>query len=149
MELKLARIGFPALATEGLIYVNDAFECYSLEPPCGDYGKGCAIPPGRYRVVVTRSARFNRDLPLLLDVPGRDGIRMHTGNKPADTDGCIIVGDDQTTLADAWVGRSVVAATKLFPRIAAAIKRNEQVWLTVVEARERTAVAGGENRNTH
>lgn len=135
MELKLVRIGFPALATEGLLYIGKVFECFTLELPTGDYGKGCAIPPGRYRVTVNYSETFKRQLPLLLDVPGRSGIRIHTGNGPKQTKGCILVGEDQTTLADAWVGRSVPAFTKLIARIKAAIVRQEEVWITIEETR--------------
>jgi hypothetical protein len=54
-----------------------------------------AIPHGRYRVIITRSERFSRKaghdvyLPELLSVPGFDKIRIHGGNGPEDTDGCI------------------------------------------------------------
>ena len=56
--------------------------------------KPFAIPEGRYPLVVTWSPKFKEWLPLLLHVPGFEGIRMHVGNSAMDTQGCILVGEN-------------------------------------------------------
>lgn len=53
-----------------------------------------AIPSGRYRLAWTWSNRFRRPMLLLLDVPGFAGVRIHAGNRSADTEGCILPGMD-------------------------------------------------------
>ena len=49
------------------------------------------IPALIYRVSVTQSAKFKRLLPILNQVPGRSGIRIHRGTKPEHSRGCILV----------------------------------------------------------
>jgi Family of unknown function (DUF5675) len=55
------------------------------------YGK-TAIPTGVYEVVFNYSAKFKQELPLLLNVPGYQGIRIHSGNTEADSLGCPLPG---------------------------------------------------------
>lgn len=51
-----------------------------------------AIPYGKYVLVLSYSNKFKRLLPELLSVPGFSGIRIHSGNVPEDTHGCLLVG---------------------------------------------------------
>ena len=80
-----------------------------------------AIPKGKYKVIITPSNRFKRDLPLLQNVPGFEGIRIHSGNTNHDTEGCILVG--QTRAAD-FIGNSRKAFDKLFPKLQKASEIN-------------------------
>ena len=71
-------------AVRGLMRVNGQ-EIATLEN--ADY----VIPNGTYEVRVTYSPRFKRMLPLVLNVPGRSGIRVHRGTRPEHSRGCILV----------------------------------------------------------
>jgi hypothetical protein len=56
----------------------------------------------------------------ILDVPGFDGIRIHSGNTAADTEGCILVGQGNT---ESSVTQSVVALKSLQPAVQDALDR--------------------------
>ena len=98
MKLFLQRIAQTPEYTIGRLYIDDKVFCNTLEDPVRDLPKEqkimhkTAIPEGTYKVIVNRSPRFKRDLPLLLDVPYFEGIRIHRGNTAKDTSGCILVG---------------------------------------------------------
>lgn len=59
------------------------------------------VPALIYKVQVSRSPKFQRLLPLLEQVPGRTGIRIHRGTKPEHSKGCILVSsaDEQELTA--------------------------------------------------
>lgn len=80
--------------TIGKITHSTRYICDTLEPSKYDRQHPC-IPVGRYRVVYTYSPKFKKEMPLLLNVPHRSYIRIHTGNTVKDTDGCIIVGENK------------------------------------------------------
>lgn len=100
MKLILTRIARKAEYTIGRLEdENGKRICDTLEPTWRDYKGGelkiprkSAIPEGTYRVVVTKSQRFRKYLPLLVGVPGFEGVRIHSGNTSRDTEGCILVG---------------------------------------------------------
>lgn len=86
MKIDLKRNQKTSLSTIGDISINGIFFGYSLER------NEVMIPTGTYAVELTHSLRFNRLLPILMRVPGREGIRIHAGNYPRDSEGCILVG---------------------------------------------------------
>lgn len=94
-----------------------------------------AIPVGKYRLIVNRSERFKRAMPLLLDVEGFTGVRIHPGNTDENTEGCILVGDELTPEGDAIKGgASRPAFDRLFAEIQAALAADEEVWVTIENA---------------
>ena len=82
--IRLTRISREGKAVHGIMRVNGR-DIATLEN--ADY----IIPVGTYPVLVTFSPRFQRNLPLIDNVPGRSGIRIHRGTKPEHSKGCILV----------------------------------------------------------
>ena len=72
------------------------FNCFTLEDteraPGVKVAGQTAIPAGRYEVQMTFSPRFQRNMPLVMGVPGFAGIRIHSGNTAEDTEGCLLLG---------------------------------------------------------
>ena len=90
-----------------------------------------AIPSGRYEVIINWSDRFQQYMPLLLNVPGFEGVRIHAGNKIADTDGCILPGYTHSMIDKNYaVGESKKAYESLLKEIRGAVRR-EKVWAKV------------------
>jgi len=87
-----------------------------------------AIPYGRYKVIINFSNRFKKHLPLLLDVPGFSGVRIHSGNGPEDTEGCILVG---TTRTKAGVANSRYAMSLLMTLLEKTIEQGENIYIEV------------------
>lgn len=140
MYLQLPRDYFTDKSTEGQILINGTFECYTLEdkdrkletnPNDKVYGE-TAIPRGSYRLIISYSKRFKRDLIEILNVNGFTGVRIHSGNKPEDTEGCIIVGLINEKNDDNWVGSSKVAYDGLHQKVKDALERGELVTLEIV-----------------
>ncbi|MCA6069905.1 MAG: DUF5675 family protein [Endomicrobium sp.] len=92
LELFLKRVAFKDNYTIGKLKFsghdehNNVVEdnkllCDTLEP---SKISQMLIPTGKYKVIVDHSNRFNRDLPLLLNVAGFTGVRIHIGNTAKD-----------------------------------------------------------------
>lgn len=119
MNITIKRIFKGDKYTIGKLYVNGIYKCDTLEDtdrgltedsPLSEiqskkvYGE-TAIPTGTYKIDMnTVSPKFKDrswakfcggKLPRLIDVPGYSGVLIHVGNKPADTLGCILVGDNK------------------------------------------------------
>ena len=126
------------------LYINDEYFSDALEDP--DRGltdtmsleeikkikiKGnTCIPYGTYNITITYSPRFKKNLPLLNNVKGFDGIRIHSGNKPQDTEGCLLPGFNKVK---GQVIDSRVTTDKLIAQIQQALNKGEKVTITITK----------------
>jgi hypothetical protein len=149
MELVLTRIAKRPNYTIGRLEVREQVDdefltgtkttyiCDTLEPTWRDYKHGAykmkgrsAIPEGRYPVVITYLPKFKQWLPILVGVPMFEGIRIHAGNTPKDTAGCILVGENKekgkVLNSRFWVNR-------VKELIVEAKAKGEAVWITIID----------------
>ena len=132
MKLILTRIARKAEYTIGRLEdENGKRICDTLEPTWRDCKGGelkipkkSAIPEGTYRVVVTKSRRFQKYLPLLVGVPGFEGVRIHSGNTNKDTEGCILVGQNLQVGKVFWSRITLEKLMKL-------IENEKEIYLTI------------------
>ncbi len=141
MRLKLIRKTFTETSTIGELFINDQFECFILE----DKDRGItqsqplevvkehkkfgitAIPKGTYEIAITFSNRFKQYLPLLMNVPAFEGIRIHSGNTADHTEGCLLPG---VTMSRDMVQQSKTAFKKLFTKLKA-VEKTEKITIEI------------------
>lgn len=127
MRITVKRQDMTPARTIGRMSIDGEPFCWVLEDAVRAgpkvYGK-TAIPPGTYAVRLTWSPRFQRVLPLLEDVPGFEGVRIHPGNTELDTEGCILVGMGRT--ADA-----ITESRKAFNALMLRLEKESSITLEI------------------
>lgn len=128
--------------TIGNLYINDVFFSNILEDTVRGLRQDMtpeeikkikihgqtAIPSGRYEIRVTLSARFRRQLPILLNVPGYAGVRIHPGNTDANTEGCLLPGKNDRV---GQVSNSRATMAILQKRMEDTIARGGKVFIEI------------------
>lgn len=132
MQIKINRIFKGTEYTIGRLALDGKYFCDTLEDrvrPSGEKVRGTtAIPAGNYEVILNWSPRFKCVLPMVLDVPGFSGVRIHAGNCAADTEGCVLVGFNQVK------GRLVASRptlARLMEKLLDAVKADGKIWLEI------------------
>lgn len=138
MKIRLVREPTAGGTTHGVMFVDGAYFGFTLEDAVREVADQpvsawkvpgvTAIPAGTYPVTITLSQRFGRLLPLLEGVSGFTGIRIHAGNIPAHTEGCILVGFSRD---HGSIGQSRQACDRLQAQIDLALSRQEPVTIEI------------------
>ena len=144
MELKLIRKYRCCNYCIDKLYINNEYFSDALEDP--DRGltdsmslegikkikiKGnTCIPYGTYNVTITYSPRFKRNLPLINNVKGFEGIRAHNGNTPQHTEGCVLLGFNKVK---GQVIDSKVTVNKFIDIVQKALNKGEKVTITITK----------------
>jgi len=129
MKLELIRKEFTEMSTIGDLLIDGEFFCYTLEDTVRDkkINGVTAIPYGTYEVIINFSNRFQKPMPLLLNVPNFEGIRIHSLNTSDQTEGCIGIG---FTKGNNYIGQSRKAFNELMPVLQKALK-NGKVFIEI------------------
>ena len=138
MRLTLIRKYKLPTYTIGKLYIDGEYFCDTLEDK--DRGltdsmfvseiskikikKETAIPTGTYKVTITYSNRFKKNMPLINDVKGFEGIRIHSGNTDKDTEGCILVGFNK-------VKGNVINSRDTYNKLFSILSKSNNITITI------------------
>ena len=153
MKLDVVRTQYGEEATNGELWIDGVWECYTLEDEVRDgpkvYGE-TAIPVGEYEIKLRTVGGFHtrtknhydkkegfgfgwhQGMLWLQSVPGFQFILIHPGNDQHDTLGCLLVGQTQADLdknEDGFIGRSRAAYEALYPKVRDALLSGEKVTI--------------------
>ena len=153
MKLEVLRFSSQKDSTNGVLFnVTEGreFLCYTLEDEYRDEKiKGeTRIPSGTYKITLRTVGGFHgryekkygemhKGMLWVRDVPNFEYILIHTGNTDEHTAGCLLVGDTQnqniTKSKSGFIGSSVDAYKRIYPPIASAIERGDDVEISYVD----------------
>lgn len=146
MKLNLLRYSDNGESTTGLLFIDDVFECYTLEDEHREVKvKGeTRIPNGTYKIKLRTVGGFDarykeryksmhKGMLELQDVPNFKYILIHSGNTDDHTSGCILIGSvaNNNQLAGGFISRSRQQYKVTYPKIAEALEKGEEVEITI------------------
>lgn len=139
-----------ANSTTGELYIDGVKQCVTLEDKCRKdsetkvYGE-TAIPYGKYKVTLRtegtifedyktrfKDIRNERGTLWIRNIPGFEYVLIHVGNYCRDTLGCLLVGS--RVVSDVEIAESTVAYKRIYPIIADALEKGEEVTIEYVRA---------------
>ena len=143
MKLTVVRTQFGTDATNGLLFIDGIFECYTLEDQyqAVKVMHETCIPEGTYDIKFRKTGGFHAKyseryknahygMLHIQDVPNFTYILIHTGNSDEHTSGCLIIGETQQDLdisKDGFIGSSAVAYKKMYAKVAGQLLQGKDV----------------------
>ena len=146
MKLDVIRTQFGKDATNGMLFLEGIFECFTLEDevrldkkvmsetaiPLGEYEIKLRTEGGFHSKYTARYGDMHKGMLWLQDVPNFKWILIHVGNTDESTAGCLLLGETQQDLdkgKDGFIGGSGDAYKKMYPKVAEAILSGEKVTI--------------------
>ena len=146
MKLDVIRTQFGKDATNGMLFLDGIFECFTLEDevrldkkvmsetaiPLGEYEIKLRTEGGFHSKYTARYGDMHKGMLWLQDVPTFKWILIHVGNTDESTAGCLLLGETQQDLdkgKDGFIGGSGDAYKKMYPKVAEAILSGEKVTI--------------------
>ena len=145
MKLQVIRTQFGTDATNGLLFIDGIFECYTLEDQyqAVKVMHETCIPEGTYDIKFRKTGGFHAKyseryknshygMLHIQDDPNFTYILIHTGNTDEHTSGCLIVGETQQDLEvskDGFIGSSAVAYKKMYAKVAGQLLQGKDVTI--------------------
>lgn len=152
MRLEVIRFSHGKDSTNGLLFdVTNGrdFLCYTLEDehrdvkikgetriPAGSYYLGLRKEGGFHNKYKSRFSSIHKGMIHVLDVPNFEYILIHCGNTDEHTAGCLLLGDTQESnlnKIDGFIGKSSEAYKRVYPKIAKALEKEEEVIITYID----------------
>ena len=150
MKLDVVRTQFGSDASNGMLFIDGVFECYTLEDEVRDVKvmHETAIPLGEYEIkyrtvggwFTIEKARYDKKFGAgwfkgmleLQDVPNFTYVLIHSGNTDESTSACLLLGNTQQDLdmgKDGFIGSSRLAYESFYPKVRDALDAGEKVTI--------------------
>ena len=147
MKLTVVRHQFGTDATNGLLFIDGIFECYTVEDQyqAVKVMHETCVPEGTYDIKFRKVGGFNEryskryknahyGMLHLQDVPNFTYILIHAGNTSDDSSGCILTTTTQTDLDSAkagFGGQSQLAYKRMYDKVAKVLLQGKKVEIEI------------------
>ena len=146
MIVKLIRFSSQEDSTLGLLYIDGAFQCFTIEDefreekvhgetriPEGIYELGIRAEGGFHERYKQRFRGVHKGMIEVKDVPNFKYILLHIGNWEHQSEGCLLVGNSakHNVSGSGMVLESKIAYLRVFPIIMRALQKGKKVFLNI------------------